>query len=126
MSFDIIMPSSSSRELPYDFMLDFLFINSLFKLDIISSNKPFYTNADKFLSILQKSIYKVTKRKPVLSTTGGTSDARFIKDICPVIEFGSVGKTMHKIDEKVSIKDLETLAQIYYEIICNYKIIANK
>ena len=77
------------------------------KLKVISSNKPFYTNPDKFLSLLEKSIYKITKKKPTLSTTGGTSDARFIKDICPVYEFGSVGKTMHQINENIDIKDLE-------------------
>ena len=90
------------------------------KLKIISSNKPFYTKSDKFLSLLEKSIYKVTKKKPTLSTTGGTSDARFIKDICPVYEFGSVGKTMHQINENINIKDLENLQQIYEDLILSY------
>ena len=90
------------------------------KLKIISSNKPFYTKSDKFLSLLEKSIYKVTKKKPTLSTTGGTSDARFIKDICPVYEFGSVGKTMHQINENIDIKDLESLQQIYEDLILSY------
>ena len=91
-----------------------------FKLNIISSNKPFYTKSDGFLSILKNSIYKVTKKNPVLSTTGGTSDARFIKEICPVYEFGSVGKTMHQINENISIKDLEKLRKIYEELILAY------
>lgn len=91
-----------------------------FKLDIISSNKPFYTKSNKFLSLLEKSIYKVTKKKPILSTTGGTSDARFIKDICPVYEFGSVGKTMHQVNENINIKDLESLQKIYEELILSY------
>lgn len=90
------------------------------KLKIISSNKPFYTKSDKFLSLLEQSIYKVTKKKPTLSTTGGTSDARFIKDICPVYEFGSVGKTMHQINENIDIKDLENLQQIYEDLILSY------
>ena len=90
------------------------------KLKIISSNKPFYTKSDKFLSLLEKSIYKVTKKKPTLSTTGGTSDARFIKDICPVYEFGSVGKTMHQINENIDIKDLENLQEIYEDLILSY------
>jgi succinyl-diaminopimelate desuccinylase len=55
----------------------------------------------------------VTGRAPELSTTGGTSDARFIKDHCPVVEFGLVGQTMHMIDERVSLADLETLTAIY-------------
>ena len=91
-----------------------------FKLEIISSNKPFYTKSDKCLSLLQKSIFNVTKKKPKLSTTGGTSDARFIKDICPVYEFGSVGKTMHQINENISLKDLEKLQNIYEELILSY------
>ena len=90
------------------------------KLNIISSNKPFYTKSDKFLTLLEKSIYKVTKKKPTLSTTGGTSDARFIKDICPVYEFGSVGKTMHQVDENIDIKDLEKLQKIYEDLILSY------
>ena len=93
---------------------------SNFKLNIISSNKPFYTKPDNFLSILEKSIYKVTKKKPALSTTGGTSDARFIKNICPVIEFGGVGKTMHKLNENILIKDLLELQKIYEELILSY------
>jgi len=55
----------------------------------------------------------VTGQAPKLSTTGGTSDARFIKDYCPVVEFGLVGQTMHMVDERVAIDDLETLTQIY-------------
>ena len=90
------------------------------KLKIISSNKPFYTDSDKFLLLLKKSIYKVTKKKPTLSTTGGTSDARYIKDICPVYEFGSVGKTMHQINENINIKDLEKLQKIYEDLILSY------
>ena len=90
------------------------------KLNIISSNKPFYTKSDKCLSLLEKSIYKVTKKRPTLSTTGGTSDARFIKDICPVYEFGSVGKTMHQVNENIDIKDLEKLQKIYEDLILSY------
>jgi succinyl-diaminopimelate desuccinylase len=56
----------------------------------------------------------------LLSTTGGTSDARFIKDICPVIEFGAVGKTMHQINENVFIKDLVSLQKIYEDFILRY------
>ncbi len=55
----------------------------------------------------------VTGRMPQLSTSGGTSDARFIKDYCPVVEFGLVGKTMHMVDERVALADLETLTDIY-------------
>ena len=59
------------------------------------------------------AIEKVTGNSPALSTSGGTSDARFIKDFCPVVEFGLVGQTMHMVDERVAVEDLETLTQIY-------------
>jgi succinyl-diaminopimelate desuccinylase len=62
----------------------------------------------------------VTGRKPELSTTGGTSDARFITAYCPVVEFGLVGQTMHAVDERVPIADLHTLTTIYRKIIDKY------
>lgn len=55
----------------------------------------------------------MTGRRPALSTTGGTSDARFIRDYCPVVEFGLVGQTMHMVDENVALDDLETLTRVY-------------
>ena len=62
----------------------------------------------------------MTHLKPDLSTSGGTSDARFIKDFCPVIEFGSVGKTMHQINECIAIDELEKLTEIYEKILLEY------
>ena len=62
----------------------------------------------------------MTGRTPKLSTTGGTSDARFIKDYCPVVEFGLVGQTMHKVDEHVAIADLVALTAIYRHILERY------
>ena len=59
----------------------------------------------------------MTKIKTSLSTTGGTSDARFISKICPVIEFGIVGKTMHQVNENVAIKDIVLLKEIYGKIL---------
>ena len=67
-----------------------------------------------------KNLKKNTKIKPKLSTSGGTSDARFIRKISPCLEFGLVGKTMHKIDEAVSLKDLKNLTKIYSEILEEY------
>ena len=66
------------------------------------------------------TIKKITKITPKFSTTGGTSDARFIRKIAPCLEFGLVGKTMHKVDEAVSIKDLKNLTKIYSSILKNY------
>ena len=57
---------------------------------------------------------------PTLSTTGGTSDARFIKDICRVVEFGLVGKTMHKVDERVPVDDIRQLGEIYRLVLNSY------
>ena len=70
--------------------------------------------------MIQNIIKKITKIKPELSTTGGTSDARFIRKISPCLEFGLVGKTMHKVDEAVSISDLKKLTKIYSVILNNY------
>ncbi len=73
----------------------------------------FLTRDDRLIGALSGSIEAVVGRRPVLSTSGGTSDARFIKDYCPVVEFGLVGKTMHMVDERVALADLETLTRIY-------------
>jgi len=73
----------------------------------------FLTRDDSLIATLGRSIEAVTGRTPQLSTSGGTSDARFIKDYCPVVEFGLVGKTMHMVDERVALSDLETLTGIY-------------
>ena len=70
--------------------------------------------------MIKDIIKKNTKITPKLSTTGGTSDARFIRKISPCLEFGLVGKTMHKVDEAVSLKDLKKLTEIYKEILVNY------
>jgi succinyl-diaminopimelate desuccinylase len=84
--------------------------------DLVWKDRPsqvFLTRNDKLVGTLTGSIQTVVGRKPTLSTSGGTSDARFIKDFCPVVEFGLVGKTMHMVDERVALADLETLTQIY-------------
>lgn len=73
----------------------------------------FLTRNDALISALSAAIHAQTGLEPALSTTGGTSDARFIKDYCPVVEFGLVGQTMHKVDERVAVADLERLTEIY-------------
>jgi succinyl-diaminopimelate desuccinylase len=80
----------------------------------------FLTRDDKLVETLSRSINSVTQREPVLSTSGGTSDARFIKDYCPVVEFGLVGQTMHMVDERVPLEDLETLTEIYRHFIVDW------
>ena len=77
----------------------------------------FLTSPDHFVAFVADAIESETGRRPMLSTTGGTSDARFIKNACPVVEFGLVGKTMHQVDERVAIADLDGLAAIYRRIL---------
>ena len=84
------------------------------------SGESFITVPNKTTGMIQNTIKKITKIKPKLSTSGGTSDARFIKKISPCVEFGLVGKTMHKVDEAVSVSDLKKLTHIYHCILINY------
>ena len=93
---------------------------SKFKIEYRVSGEAFLTKANKTTFMIQDIIKKVTKIKPKLSTTGGTSDLRFIRKISPGLEFGLVGKTMHKVDEAVSLKDLKNLTKIYQNILQNY------
>ncbi|MDC0078882.1 succinyl-diaminopimelate desuccinylase [Candidatus Pelagibacter sp.] len=93
---------------------------SKFKIDYSVSGEAFLTKPNNTTYMIQDIIKKVTKIKPKLSTTGGTSDARFIRKIAPCLEFGLVGKTMHKVDEAVSLSDLKKLTKIYTEVLKNY------
>ena len=80
----------------------------------------FVTKPGEFTELVADAVAGVTGRKPVLSTTGGTSDARFITHYCPVAEFGLVGQTMHQVDERVPIADLRALTTIYKKIVDRY------
>jgi len=91
-----------------------------FKISYMVSGEAFLTTPNKTTYMIQKIIKKITKVKPKLSTTGGTSDARFIRKISPCVEFGLVGKTAHKIDEMVSVSDMKKLKKIYLNILQNY------
>jgi succinyl-diaminopimelate desuccinylase len=85
-----------------------------------SNSSVFLTKPGPFTDLAAAAIEQVTGRKPELSTTGGTSDARFIASYCPVIEFGLVGQTMHQIDERAALSDLEKLTRIYRGILDRY------
>ena len=91
-----------------------------FRVQYEVSGEAFITKPNKITNMVQNTIEKITKIKPKLSTTGGTSDARFIRKIAPCLEFGLVGKTMHKVDESVSLADLKKLTKIYENILENY------
>ena len=91
-----------------------------FKIEFIANGDSFLTKPEKTIFMAKKIIKKVTKITPKFSTTGGTSDARFIRKIAPCLEFGLVNKTMHKVDECVSLSDLKKLTKIYQNILEDY------
>ncbi|MET4635862.1 succinyl-diaminopimelate desuccinylase [Kaistia defluvii] len=92
-----------------------------FELELVpTGSASFLTHSDKLIGTLSDAVEASTGRRPALSTSGGTSDARFIKDYCPVVEFGLVGQTMHQIDERVSVADLQTLTAIYRGFLDQY------
>lgn len=89
-----------------------------FEVEWIGRVSPVFLTRDEALTgALSQAVHTVTGKRPALSTGGGTSDARFIKDYCPVVEFGLVGRTMHQVDEHVALADLETLTAIYLEFL---------
>ena len=91
-----------------------------FKINFHVSGESFLTKPNKTIYMARNIIKKVTRVTPEFSTTGGTSDARFIKKISPCLEFGLVNKTMHRVDECVSLKDLKNLTKIYQNILEDY------
>jgi succinyl-diaminopimelate desuccinylase len=91
-----------------------------FKLEWEPASDSFITQPGPFVDLLSGAIAEVTGKKPALSTGGGTSDARFVKDYCPVVDLGLVGQTMHQIDEHVLVADLERLAAIYRKVLERY------
>jgi len=93
---------------------------SKFNIEYNVSGEAFLTKPNSTIFMIRDVIKKITKVNPQLSTTGGTSDARFIRKISPCLEFGLVGKTMHKVDEAVSVSDLKKLTLIYSEILKNF------
>jgi len=93
---------------------------SKFNIEYSVSGEAFLTKPNSTTFMIRDVIKKITKVTPQLSTTGGTSDARFIRKISPCLEFGLVGKTMHKVDEAVSVANLKKLTLIYSEILKNY------
>ncbi len=91
-----------------------------FTVDYLVSGESFLSEPNNVTYMIRDIIKKNTNINPKLSTTGGTSDARFIRKISPCLEFGLVGKTMHKVDEAVSLNDLKKLTKIYKEILDSY------
>ena len=90
------------------------------KVRIKISGESFVTPPGYFSELVSKAVTVETGRTPELSTTGGTSDARFVKNICPVVEFGLVGKTMHAVDERVEISQISALKRVYARVLEGY------
>ncbi len=95
-------------------------LSAKFDVTFSGTGDVFLTKPGPLVATLKDAIKSVTGRIPAMTTGGGTSDARFIKDHCPVVEFGLVNKTIHQIDEHTSAADLETLTEIYGRFISNY------
>ncbi len=94
--------------------------NGVFELKAEVSGESFYTPPGPLSELVAGAVRDVAGVETELSTTGGTSDARFIRSYCPVLEFGLVGETMHKVDEKSAIADLKTLARVYETVLDRY------
>jgi succinyl-diaminopimelate desuccinylase len=91
-----------------------------YQLDISVSGEAFLTPPGLLSDLVTRAATAVTGHAPELSTTGGTSDARFIRYHCPVIEFGLVGETMHKVDERTSVADIRALTAIYRTMLADF------
>jgi succinyl-diaminopimelate desuccinylase len=89
-------------------------------LKVSVSGEAFLTPPGELSALVGRAVEAETGRKPVASTSGGTSDARFVKDHCPVVEFGLVGKTMHQVDERVQVAHIHALKAIYGRILRDY------
>jgi succinyl-diaminopimelate desuccinylase len=91
-----------------------------FELTILSKASPFLVQNSDLIHMLKESITSVTGHEAIASTAGGTSDARFIHQVCPVVEFGLINATLHKPNEAIAIKDLEMLEKIYFQILIDF------
>jgi succinyl-diaminopimelate desuccinylase len=95
-------------------------VSADYRLETNAGAEPFLTTPGAFTDLLEALIERELGVLPELSTTGGTSDARFIKEVCPVVEFGLVGETIHQVNERVAIADLEALTRVYQALIESY------
>jgi succinyl-diaminopimelate desuccinylase len=89
-------------------------------LEHLCSGDAFLTEPGPFVTGVQDAVEAATGHRPEASTTGGTSDARFIRAMCPVLELGLVGQTMHQIDERAPVAEIEALAEVYRTVIRTY------
>ncbi len=94
--------------------------NGSIEADLRVTGEAFLTEPCRFTSAVQDAVQSVTGRRPELSTSGGTSDARYITHYAPVVEFGLVGATMHQVNERVDVRDIDSLADIYAALLKGY------
>ena len=90
------------------------------KVEPVVSGEAFLTEPGAFTDVVAAAVQDVSGSAPELSTTGGTSDARFIRDLCPVVELGLVGKTMHAVDERAPVQEIRDLQRVYERVIERY------
>jgi succinyl-diaminopimelate desuccinylase len=90
------------------------------ELEHLCSGDAFLTEPGPFVSAVQDAVEAAAGRRPEASTTGGTSDARFIRAMCPVLELGLVGQTMHQVDERAPVAEIEALAEVYRRVIVTF------
>lgn len=95
-------------------------IGGAYDLKTMVSGESFLTQPGALVDLVRESVRDITNREPEMSTTGGTSDARFISKHAPVVEFGLVGQTMHKVDERAKLADIETLTRIYERMLARF------
>ncbi len=91
-----------------------------YRLELDWSGPAFRTEPGQLTEVVAGAVAEVTGRRPEASTGGGTSDARFIQAVCPVVEFGGVGKTMHQANEQVAVADVRTLADVYERVLLRF------
>lgn len=110
----------SSRSIEKWLRSEFDDVGGVYELQISVSGESFLTPPGPLSELVVRAVQRVLGQDPEFSTTGGTSDARFIKAFCPVVEFGLTGSTMHKVDENVPVADIHALSEVYFAILQEY------
>lgn len=113
-------PAHSSQELMEWLLAEAKKVSDDIALDFKVSGEAFLSEPGHLAQVLQAAVKEVCGAAPALTTTGGTSDARFIQAYCPVAEFGALNATAHKIDEQIPVADIESLEKIYYETLIRF------
>lgn len=120
-SFNIRFNPTYTGELLRQFLHDQAsLISDNIQLKVVVSGEAFYGKAGDYKDLISKVIEEITEKRPIFSTTGGTSDARFIRDLCPVLEFGLVSQTAHQANERILVSEIYLLKEIYENILTKF------